>query len=93
MADIDADPDPQLTMHLVAGRRAALGAMVAMLPPGAPPYNGPLPEDLPPRDCSVNVNGWDIGPAIDAAVMETIVRLQHPDATPRQRRAWWRFWR
>lgn len=82
----------ELADHLIAGRRAALGTLVANLPENAT-YNGLPPEALYPGRDGIQVHGIEVGGAIDAAVIETIVRLQHPDPTPTQRRPWWRFWR
>ncbi len=89
-----ADPSPDLSAHLTAGRRAAIGAVIIEAKrQGYLSYNGPNP-DTAMHGYEITLNGIDIGPAIDAAVMETIVRLEHPDvaAVPRKRR-WWRFWR
>jgi hypothetical protein len=48
----------------------------------------------PARSISARFNGFDIGLGVDAAVIETIVRLRHPEAPePRPRRPWWRIWR
>ncbi len=86
---------PDLGAHLTAGRRAAVGAVIIE---GKSldwfSYEGPNPDVLE-HGFKVLVNGINIGPAIDAAVIETMVRLQHPDVpvVVRSHRPWWRFWR
>lgn len=70
--------------HLAAGRRAAMSALLASLP--IVEIGGPRPEVFNGTG-DIILNGLKIGPAIDAAVMETVVRLHHPVARP-----WWKFW-
>lgn len=67
---IFVEPIPTLPQRLAAGRRAAMQTLCASqgvtLNPGSPTpdeYNGEAP---------INFNGTDIGPSIDAAVMETM---------------------
>lgn len=72
--------------YLVAGRRAAVLHLIAN--PGITEWAGPEPEQYDGAK-AISVNGLDIGPAIDAAVLETIARAWRP---PPRKRAWWRFW-
>lgn len=65
---------------------------IASAHPGQITYGGPNPEDWPLSSpiCIANAN---ITSAIDAVVMETIVRMEHPDRAPtKAKRRWWRFW-
>jgi hypothetical protein len=91
-AVFDTSTDPELAAHLLAGRRAALGVLISIA--GPENYKGLVPERLYPGADNITVNGFDIGLGVDAAVIETIVRLRHPEAPePRPRRPWWRIWR
>ena len=84
---VEAIPDVQA--HLDAGCRACLNRLIEV--EGAN-YTGPDPETLPAQ-IWVCINGTNITAGIHAAVLETIVRVQHPDVPlVRARRPWWRFW-
>jgi hypothetical protein len=67
-----------------AGRRAAYDALVESASKLADGTWQPYQPHAP----TMAVNNFDIAPAIDAAVMETLVRLM-PEP---KRRPWWRFW-
>lgn len=45
------------------------------------------------RDSRITVTSMDIAPMIDAVVLETIVRLQHPAAPESKLRPWQKVWR
>ena len=86
-----AAPDPQAIAEcLIAGRRAALGAGVALIPnaqgAGEETYDGVAFLQIKSPD------GFDIGPLIDAAVIETVARVQAQAAISAPKRPWWRFW-
>lgn len=91
---ITIKPEPYPADCLIAGRRAAyahLEVAVSLLPSAT--WNGVAVEDYDGRAC-LNINGFDVGPVIDAAVLETVARLGHPDqAATVKRRRWWQLWR
>ncbi len=65
------DRPEDLTDHLAAGRRAAMQALIES--PSIQELSGTAPEIF--NGCGdIIVNGMKIGSAIDAAVMETLVR-------------------
>lgn len=82
---MNIDPAPELDTLRTAGRRAAVLQLIGH--EGLRTWSGPAPEQYDGNK-AINVNGLDIGPAIDAAVLETVVRLQPAP----QKRKWWRFW-
>lgn len=74
---------------LIAGRRTAYAQLevAVSLSPSAT-WGGVAVEDYDGQAC-LNINGFDVGPVIDAAVLETVARLQ---AAPVPRRRWWKLW-
>ena len=83
---------PRMSPHLIAGRRAAMRLLQDLaLAHGWNLHEKAAGDDYDGQGClkisgdNVNV---DIGPAIDAAVCETVLRMQ-PEP---KRRPWWRFW-
>ena len=67
--------------HIIAGRRAAAMAIVGSSP--ALRFWGAQTPETVDRLSSLCVHGGiDVGPGIDAAVMETIVRLRNPESAP-----------
>ncbi len=80
---IEATEAEDLIEHLTAGRRAAMVTLVAA--PGTT-WDGTSPEIFNGTG-DIVINGVKIGAAVDAAVMETIVRMHAPT-----HRAWWKFW-
>lgn len=89
---------PDLADHLAAGRRAAMNALVES--PQTTDTNGPTPE-IYNGTGDIIVNGMNIGAGVDAAVMETLVRLE-PElrnsrmwqiVLNRKPTRWARFWK
>lgn len=87
---IDNVTEDERTRLLIAGRRAAVNQLRSEETLQA--WNGPTVEQYDGTQPIV-VNGLDIGGAIDAAVLEIMVRMQ-PAAPPKpiKPRVWWRFW-
>lgn len=92
------DQPDDLTEHLVAGRRAAYTAVLweAQQMDNAE-HSGDSDEAY--GGGHILINGLDIGPAVDAAVMETLVRcgvepvaFGAPKTVAWGRRLWGKFW-
>lgn len=81
---------PDLAEHLVAGRRAAYTAvLIASRQMDNATMSGDTDEQY--KGGHISINGLDIGPAIDAAVLETLVRCNVPHVTIGvQRRSRWK---
>lgn len=79
-----AAPRPDERVLIIAGRQAAYDALVVE----ASKLSDGTWQTYDPTARVMAVNNFDIIAGIDAAVLETIVRLQ-PEP---KRRAWWRFW-
>lgn len=84
-------PQDEIEAHIVAGRRAAWGAILTMA--------REMPNAVPSGDTEeqysgghIKINGMDIGPAIDEAVRETIARCQWKVVLSAKRRPWWKVW-
>lgn len=75
---------------LAAGRDVAL-AEFGELCARTPGWNWHVTE--PSHGAPTRINGIDISCVIDAVVIETIVRLEHPDRAAAKARPWWKFWR
>lgn len=84
--------DTNIAPHLVAGRRAAYGVVLAKAAEIATATCTGATDSSYTGLGDITIDGLDIGPAIDAAVIETVVRLAHPDVPPVKHRKWWRFW-
>jgi hypothetical protein len=66
---------PELAEHLKAGRHAAYCAMrIVVASDPRHKWDAGEPEDVPDVTC-IEVNGGNILPAIDAAILETVARL------------------
>lgn len=90
---ITIEPVADLNDCILAGRRAAASELIQCAAKAGVPYQGLAPEQmLQEHNSHTAVNGFDITPGIDAAIMETLAWQQRP-APPRPKRPWWRFWR
>ena len=89
LAQIISAINPEDTAaHILAGRRAALAALVVS--ENVVNTNGPTPETMTEAtDITVTGGPFSIVAGIDAAVLETITRLQAP---VKPKRKWWKVW-
>lgn len=82
---------------LVAARRAAYAELVTRATGIGATCTGSTIEQYDGR-AIIQVAGFDIGPAIDAAVLEALIVAGNPDPVPEcprcaaQKRPWWRLW-
>lgn len=89
MTALKIDANPNVPRLLVAGRKAAAVALLIEAHDRQRAVSGPS-MDVYDGKCGLKINDIDIGPAIDAAVLEVMVQIQHPES--RQRPPWWKFW-
>lgn len=91
---------PNLSEHLIAGRRAAYTeVLIAARQMANATQTGDTDEQY--AGGHILIDGLDIGPAVDAAVLETLVRLEPELQNSRDWQAalrmkpapWDRFWR
>ena len=96
MTSLKITENADMTRLLIAGRKAALAALYDRernkYIPGsidAPPdsYDGTGEISITSRGQPIVLNA-----AIDAAVIETMVQIGHPEHIVTPRRAWWKFW-
>lgn len=93
MTALKIEANSNIERVLIAGRRAALAALYDV------ERNKVIPGsiDMPPDsydgvgDIRVDAVGDPVilNAAIDAAVLETLAQIQHPEPRPRP---WWKFW-
>lgn len=92
---IKVEAAPELEAHIIAGRRACMLRLRELVAETGGTFSGVQPEHAANLETThISVCGLDITVGIDAAILETVVRMQHPDrpAAPAKRRKWWRVW-
>ena len=79
--------NPDMDRLLIAGRKAAAVALLIEAHDKGLPVTGPT-MDAYDGKCQLLISNLDIGPAVDAAVIEAMVQIAWIPA----RRPWWKFW-
>lgn len=85
---MNVDLQPDLGACIIAGRRACAAQLIEIGIAAGSTYSGTAPDKMLDEHSShLAVNGFDITPGIDAAVVEALAWKP-----PAPKRKWWRFW-